>query len=120
MVQLGCLGVLERKTSAQHRVQYHTAAPYINHDRLVSVFALYHFRSSIAWGPAGSFESFIFTVGVGKSEINNPDGFVVVNQEILRFKIAMDDVQLMNVLNTADDLLEDFAGFGLRNSVNEL
>ncbi len=120
LIQLGRLRIFKWQTPTQHSIQDNTAAPNINHDSLISIFTLNHFRSSITRRPTCCFKPFIFPISVRKPKINNPDSLIIVDQEILGFEIPMNDVQLMNVLNTTNDLLEYFTSFRLRDSaINE-
>ena len=57
-----------------------------------------------------------FPVGITEAEIDQSDGLVIVNQQVLWFKVSVDDIQLMDILDSSYDLLEDGARFRLRNS----
>ena len=57
-----------------------------------------------------------FAVGVAESEVDQSDGLVVVDQQILRFEVSVDDVEFVDVLYSSDDLLEDGASFALGDS----
>ncbi len=57
-----------------------------------------------------------FAVGVAESEVDQSDGLVVVDQQILWFEVSVDDVEFVDVLYSSDDLLEDGASFALGDS----
>lgn len=54
-----------------------------------------------------------FPIGIGKSEVDEADGAVVVDEEVLGLEVPVDDVEAVDVLDAADDLLEDGAGLVL-------
>ncbi len=87
LVQLGGLWILKGQTSTQHRVEYYSTAPNINHNGLIAILALDHFGGSIARRPACRLEPLIFIwpmltlpVGIAEAEVNKADGSVIINQ----------------------------------------
>lgn len=75
------------------------------------MLGLYHFWGSIAGRATGGLEPLFLFVSVAESEIDNPDGLVVVHEQILKLQVPVHNAQFMNVLDPTDDLLEHFAGF---------
>lgn len=55
-------------------------------------------------------------VGVGKSEVYYSDGFIIVDEAVLKFEIAMDDSEFVDIFDSTDDLFEDFACFFFSHS----
>lgn len=72
-------------------------------------FASNHLRSSIARATTCCLQCLILFVSVGQAEVNDFDVVFVVQQQILRLQIPVADLDLMNVLNTRYDLLEELA-----------
>ena len=50
-------------------------------------------------------------VGVTETEVNQSDILFIVEEQVLWFQISMHNSKLMQVLYTADDLLEELACF---------
>ena len=50
-------------------------------------------------------------VGVTEAEVNQSDILFIVKEQVLWFQISMHNSKLMQVLYTADDLLEELACF---------
>ena len=48
-------------------------------------------------------------VGVAEAEIYDLDVFVVIEEEVFRLEVSMDDVQLVDILDASVDLLEKLA-----------
>lgn len=63
------------------------------------------------------FEFDTFAIGITESKVDQPDGAIVVDEEILGLEISVDDVELVNVLDAGDDLLKYGACFILGDSV---
>lgn len=51
-----------------------------------------------------------FPVGITQAKVHQPNGTVIVDQQIFRLEVTMNDVELVDVLNASYDLLEDGAG----------
>ena len=60
-----------------------------------------------------------FAVGVAESEVDEADGAIVVDEEVLWLEVSVDDVEFVDVLDAGDDLLEDAAGLLLGYSAWE-
>lgn len=108
-VQFGSVLVLEGKEAADHGEKNNSRTPHIHHDGLIGHLSLYHLWSGIARRPAGSPQPFLRFVGVGQSEVYNPDGLIVVDEAVLQFEIAVHYPQFMNILDSTDDLFEYLA-----------
>ena len=57
-----------------------------------------------------------FAVGVAESEIDKTDSSIIIDEQVLGFEVAMDDIKFVDVLNSCDYLLEYGTGFVLGNS----
>jgi hypothetical protein len=79
LVELRSVLVVKGQAAADHCVEDDPRAPDVNHDGLVGVFGLDHLWCRVAGGPAGSFKSFLWLVGVGEAEVDDADGLVVVH-----------------------------------------
>lgn len=51
-----------------------------------------------------------FPVSITQAKVHQANGTVIVDQQVFRFEVTMDDVELVDVLNASYDLLEDCAG----------
>ena len=90
-VQFGSIFILERKETTNHGKKNHSCAPDVDHQRLVGMFSLDHLGSGITRRSTGGSQPFLRFIGVGKTKVNNSDGFVIVNQAVFKFKISMND-----------------------------
>jgi len=52
-----------------------------------------------------------FFVGVTQPKVNDFQGVVISQQDIFRFKVPVGDTDLVDVLNTIDNLMEKFSAF---------
>lgn len=55
-------------------------------------------------------------VSIAQAEIDQPDSPVVVDQQVLGLEVPVDDVELVDVLDSTDYLLENRAGLGFGDS----
>lgn len=85
LVQFGSVGVFEGKAAADHSIEDDSGTPDVDHDGLIRVLGLDHFRSRIAGRSTGSLESFLNLIGVGKPKVHNPDGFIEIHQQVFKF-----------------------------------
>ena len=115
-IEFRCILILEGEETADHGKQDDSGTPDIDHQWFIGMFAFNHFWSSIARRSTGSSESFFRFVSIGQSEVNNSDGFVVIDKAILKFKISMYDSKFVYILDSTYDLFEDFAGLFLSHS----
>lgn len=90
-VQFGCIFVLEGKEAADHGKEDDSCTPHIHHDGLVGCLPIDHLWGSVAGRSAGSSQSFLRLVSIGKTEIDYPDGLIVIDQAVLQFEISVDD-----------------------------
>ena len=63
---------------------------------------------------------FTFPVSVTQSKIDEPNGTVIINKQIFRFEVSMDDIELVYVLYSSYNLLEDGACLILWDSKSNL
>ena len=98
--------VLERQPTAEHHVQNDTAAPYINLWASIQSTAD-DFRCSIVGTTAARLEEVAVLDLVRETEVGNLDVQVVVKQHILWLQVSVDDLQMMTILNSRDELLEE-------------
>ena len=61
--------------------------------------ASYHLWRSIARGAAGSAQGLTLFVSVAQAEVNQFDVAILVQQEILRLHVSMNNAELMEVLD---------------------
>jgi hypothetical protein len=54
-----------------------------------------------------------FSISITETKIDKANRAIIVNKQILRLEIAMNNVEFVNILNTSDDLLKDGASFFL-------
>lgn len=116
-IQLRRIFILEGKKATHHSKQNNPSTPNINHQRLVRILALDHLGSSVAGRPTSGPQPFFGFVGIRKSKVHDPDGPVVVDKAVLELEISMNDSKLVNVLDSAYDLLENLASFSLSHSL---
>lgn len=109
LVQFAGLWVFKGQTSTEHGVEDDSAWPDVHKECLILLFAFDHLRCSIAGRATGSLEPLIFFIGVGESEVDNSNGVIVVKEQVFWLEISVDDVEFMDVLDAADDLLKESA-----------
>ncbi len=124
LIKFSSVLVLKRQASTNHGIQNNPRTPNINHQRFIWSFTLNHFRSRIARRSTSRFKSFSRFVSIRKTEVNETNWHIMTDKNILELEIPMHDVQFMDVLNSADDLLENlarliFLHFSLFNNVIE-
>ena len=90
-VQFWSIFILERKETTDHGKKNNSSTPDINHQRLIGMFSLDHLGSCIARRSTGCSQSFFRFIGVGKTKINNSNGFVIVDKAIFKFEVSMND-----------------------------
>ena len=117
LIQFIGIWVFEWKISAKHSVEYDSTAPYVHLEPTV-FFAGYHFWSRIARATTSSFEQFFISVHVWEAKVNYLQiiGFAIQKQ-ILGFEIPVDNSILVQVLYAKQNLMEEFASLGVRNSL---
>jgi hypothetical protein len=76
-----------------------------------------YLRSCITGTPASRFKLLRFLVGVAEPEIYDLDRFVEVKQQVLGFKVAMHDIQFVQVLDTRNQFLKELARLHLGQPV---
>lgn len=104
LIQLLRVLVLERQIAADHGVQDDSAGPNVGAESEVPL-ALDHLGRGVARTAAGGLEALAMLVEVGQTEINELDRVVVVQQQVLWLEITMHNAKLVNILDSADDLL---------------
>lgn len=70
LVKLRSIWVFKREVPTHHCKENHPRAPDVD-SRPRVIFALDHFRSSVAWGTAGCFQLFIILPNIWKSKVHN-------------------------------------------------
>ncbi len=58
-----------------------------------------HLRGCTTRASAGRLEQLTVFVGVGETEIDDLDLLLVIEQEVLRLKVSVDNVQLVQVID---------------------
>jgi len=61
----------------------------------------------LSWAARLSYPKSTFSVSIAEAEVYEPNSFVVSDQQILRLEVTMDNVEAVNVLDAAYDLLKD-------------
>jgi hypothetical protein len=51
-----------------------------------------------------------FPIGIAESEVDQSNGAIIINEQVLRLEVSMDDIESMNVLYSSNNLLKDGAG----------
>ena len=89
LVQVGCLGVLERQKSANHCVENNSTRPEIAFETKVA-FSSNHFRRGIARRTARRPQSAVgWLIEVAEAKINDLERVVVVDQEVFRLEVSV-------------------------------
>lgn len=99
--------MIKRQASRQQRKEHHTTAPDI---RLVSMilFPRHNLRTGIMRAAAARLEKQGASAELERShpEISDLDLLLLVEQQVLGFEVAVADVELVAVVDAADDLAE--------------
>lgn len=104
LVQLLRILVLKGQVAADHRVQDDTAAPYVGTEAQVPL-TLDHFWRCVAWTTASCLEPLAVLVKIAEAEIDYFNVIIMIKKQVLGLQIPMHNAQLMNVLNTRNQLL---------------
>ena len=96
--------MFEGEVPAEHGIEYDPAAPHVHLQRHVGLLAE-HFRSGVARASAGGSQALVWAIEVAKSEVDEFDGFVLGEQYVLRFEVAMCNSQGVEILNSIEQLL---------------
>lgn len=104
LVQLLRVLVLERQVPTDHGVQDDSAGPDVCTESEVPL-ALDHLGSGVARTTASGLEPLAMLVEVRQTEVYELDRVIVVQQQVLWLEVTMHNTKLVNVLNSADDLL---------------
>ena len=114
-VELGGVGVLEGKVSADECEHDDSGTPDIDAETVIA-FTGDHFWGCVAGGSAGCFEEISRFVGVGESEIDDFDIFILIEEKVFGFEISVGDSECMEIFDSGDNLLDVFAAFFFVNS----
>jgi len=112
LVQLGSRLVFEGQVARDHGEQNDTAGPDV-HARAIVLQAVDHFRRRVTGRSARCLQHLVLLVGVAEAEIDQSNVFLVVQQQVLRLQISVHDAELVQILDSTNDLLEELAGFCL-------
>lgn len=104
-VQFCSIGIFKWQVSTDHRKQNDSARPDI-HFQAIVLLAWNHFRWSVARRPTGCLQKLTWFVSIAEPKINDFQGILPVNQQILRFEVAMNNIQFMNISDATYNLLE--------------
>jgi hypothetical protein len=115
LVEVGSLRILKGQVASHHCVENNPRGPNICLETIVA-FSCYHFWRSIAGRATCRFERLTFFIEIGKTEINNPEGIVVVQQKILWFQVSVANPALVKVLDAGDELSVQLCGLLLSKS----
>ena len=66
-----------------------------------------HLGSSVAWRSARSLQLLTLFVSIRKTKVNYLQVFFIVEQNILRFDIPMNEVPVVDVFDPADHLVDE-------------
>ena len=105
LVELARVRILKWKVAACHRVQDDATAPNVGVESMIPL-ASDHLRSCVARTTTGSLESVLISIHVGEAEIHNFDIVLVIKEQIFWLQVSVTYFDLVNVLNSRDDLLE--------------
>jgi len=79
----------------------------------VITLAGYHLRCRVAGTATGRLEHLALLVHVGQAEVDNLYVVLIVQQQVLRFQIAVADPNFVDVLHAGDYLLSEATGLFL-------
>jgi hypothetical protein len=111
--------VLEREIAAQHGIEHDPTAPNIDLEGRIRLLGE-HFGGSVARTATSRGELFILLVEVAESEIDELDGVVLADEDVLGFEVAMCNSQGVQILDCVEQLLEIFTGRLLVQSTPKL
>lgn len=100
--------IFEGQIPAEKRKHDDPEAPDVHWKSFVSL-SCNHFWGSVARRATGRFEQLPFLVNVREAEIHNFNVFLVVQKEVLRLEVPMDNAELVKVFDSREDLLDEFA-----------
>ena len=69
-----------------------------------------HLRSGVARAAARCLQRRPWLVEVAQSEVDDLQGLIVVDEQVLRFQVPVADAQLVNIVDARNELLEVLAG----------
>lgn len=107
-VQFRGVWVLEGEETADKSKHNDTTAPNV-HVCAKILLPRNHFWSSVARAATSCLQQLPMTVGVAQAEVDYFDVLIMIKQQVLRFQVPVNDVELMYVLDASDYLLEELA-----------
>lgn len=108
-VKLRSILILKGQISADHGKENDSSRPHIGEQTIIPITSN-HFWRGIAGRPTGSLQRFSFLIGIREPKIDNFKGPVEVKQQVFRFEIPMNNVELVNILDSCNQLLEQPTG----------
>lgn len=112
LVQFGRRLVFKREVACDHGEEDDAAGPHID-ARPVVLETVNHFWCCVAGRAASCLQHLARLVGVAEAEVDQTNVFLVVEQQVFWFEVAVHDAEFMEVLHAADDLLKKLAGLRL-------
>ena len=100
--------VFERKPSTQHHIEDDPDTPDVNLRPRIDTTSD-DFWGSIVWAAATRGQEITVRDFVGQSKIGNLDIEIIVEENVFRLEITMDDFKPVRILDAGDDLLEKLA-----------
>ncbi|GBE60051.1 ABC transporter ATP-binding protein, putative [Babesia ovata] len=107
---LGLIRAVEGRETAQQNVQDHTNRPYV---ALAVVHALEHVWRDVVRGADLVLHLRVQVAVRGETEVDDPDvgiGVLGLKQQVLGLEVAVHDVLLVHVVDTAEHLLDNLRG----------
>ena len=112
LIELSRGFVFKWQVAGNHGKKNDTTGPYIDTGAVV-LQSIDHLRCCVAGRATRRLEELSLLVSVTQAEVDEPYVFLMVQKQVFRFQVSVDDAQLVQVLNTTDDLLEELACFRL-------
>ncbi len=101
--------ILKGQVPANQGIHNNSARPYINPKPRVTLPSN-HLGCRVAWTSASRFKGRSGLVGIAQAKVHDLDVVIVVEQEILRLQVPVNNVKLVEVFDSRDDLSEELSG----------
>lgn len=105
----GDVVIVKRQSTHQQHIEDYTAAPHINLGSRVQL-SRNHLRSGIVGTATAGLQEIAIRHDIAQPEIGDLDVLLAVDQQVLWFQVAVNDLVSVAVFDGADDLLKELAG----------
>jgi hypothetical protein len=100
--------IFERKPTAEHDIENNTSTPNVDLRPCIQA-ASNDLGGGIIGTATACLEKIPVLDFVGETEIGDLNVEIIIEKHVLRFQVAMDDLETMRVLDTRNELLEEAA-----------